>query len=373
MKSCYIHIPFCKTICSYCDFCKMYYDKKTIDLYLEALDKEIDKKYKNEILDTIYVGGGTPTSLNEEQLEKLLQILSRLKVSKELEYTFEANVETLTIEKIKLLRNYKVNRISVGIQSIKDKNIKFLGRHHTKKMVVDQIKLLKQNGFNNINVDLIYAIPGEDLDDLKDDLEFITSLDITHISTYSLIIEPHTMIYINGAKNIDQDLDYDMYKYICNILKRRGYSHYEVSNFSKPGFESKHNLTYWNNLNYYGFGLGASGYIGNIRYDNTRNLEKYLKGNYILNSETLSRNLIIENEFILGLRKIKGINKKDFNAKFDMNINDLEIVKQLLKEEKLEDDGNNIFISDKYIYTSNSIWIRLITLEENWIIFLILD
>lgn len=368
MKSCYIHIPFCSTICTYCDFCKMYYNKKLVNLYLDALDKEIDKRYKNEILDTIYVGGGTPSCLDYDELNKLLKILNKLKVSKNLEYTFEANVETLTLDKIILLKQYGVNRISIGIQTIKKDNVKFLGRNHTKKMIIDKIKIIKENGFNNINVDLMYAIPGESLNDLKNDLSFIVSLDVTHISTYSLIIEPHTMIYINGIKNIDEDLDCDMYRYICEYLKENGYNHYEISNFSKLSFESKHNLTYWNNLEYYGFGLGASGYIGNTRYDNTRNLKEYLSGNYVLNSEDLDLNTKLENEFILGLRKIKGINKKDFYNKFGIEINSLQIIKKLLIGGKLEDDGSNIFIKDKYIYTSNFILTEFIgnnIIDEN--------
>ena len=360
MKSCYIHIPFCKTICTYCDFCKMYYNKKNVSLYLDALEAEINNRYKNEELSTIYVGGGTPTCLDCEDLNRLLQIINKLKTSKDLEYTFEANVETLTLDKIKLLNRYGVNRISIGVQSIKDNNIKFLGRKHTKDMVMNTINLLKENGFNNINVDLIYAIPKESIEDLKEDLDFVINLDVTHISTYSLIIEPHTMLYIDNIKNIDEDLDYDMYKYICNYLKENGYNHYEISNFSKPGFESRHNLTYWNNLEYYGFGLGASGYIENARYDNTRSLKKYLDGNYVLNSEKLNLNTTIQNEFILGLRKIDGINKRDFYNKFGVEINDLKIVKKLADEGKLEDDGTNIYIKDNYIYISNSILMEFI-------------
>ena len=144
MKSCYIHIPFCKTICTYCDFCKMYYDKKIVDSYLDALDKEINERYKYEVLDTIYIGGGTPSCLDYEQLHKLLEIISKLKIGKNLEYTFEANVETLTLDKIKLLKEYGVNRISLGIESIKDNNIKFLGRNHTKDIVINKIELLKK-------------------------------------------------------------------------------------------------------------------------------------------------------------------------------------------------------------------------------------
>lgn len=355
MKSCYIHIPFCNTICTYCDFCKMYYNKSWVDNYLKELEKEIRNSYKGETLDTIYIGGGTPTCLSENELEQLLNILSNINLSDIYEYTIESNVETLSLEKIKILKKYGVNRISIGVQSVIDKNIEFLGRKHNKNLVKEKIKVLKENSFDNINIDLIYALPVENLDDLKEDLEFFLSLNIPHISTYSLIIEPRTILYINNIENIDEEIDFNMYDYICNILKEKGYNHYEISNFSKKGYESKHNLTYWNNLEYYGFGLGASGYINNIRYDNTRNITEYLKGNYIKESINIDINTKIENEFILGFRKIRGINKQDFYNKYKLNIKDIEVVQKLLKEEKLIETEENIFINPKYVYVSNSI------------------
>lgn len=360
MKSCYIHIPFCNTICTYCDFCKMFYKKEWVDDYLKELEKEIKNSYKDETLDTLYIGGGTPTCLTEEQLEKLLKILTNIKLNKDYEYTIESNVETLSLEKIMLLKQYGVNRISIGVQSIVDKNIEFLGRKHNKELVKQKINELKDNGFDNINIDLIYALPVENIDDLKQDLNFFLDLDIPHISTYSLIIEPHTMLYIKNIENIDQELDFKMYDYICGFLRENGYYHYEISNFSKSGYESKHNLTYWNNLEYYGFGLGASGYVNNIRYDNTRNMNKYLKGNYLKEEINIDTNMKIENEFILGLRKIDGINKNDFFNKYKLNINNIEVVQKLLKENKLIEDNEKIYINPKYIYTSNSILVEFL-------------
>ena len=175
MKSCYIHIPFCKTICSYCDFCKFYYNKKWILKYLEQLQKEIDLNYKGEKLSTIYIGGGTPTSLDYNELKYLLDIIKKLKLSNNYEYTIEANVETLDLDKIKLLKEYGINRVSIGVESIVEKNIKFLERHHTKEDVVKVIDLLKQEGINNINIDLIYALPKQCMGDLKIDLDFFLS------------------------------------------------------------------------------------------------------------------------------------------------------------------------------------------------------
>ena len=213
--------------------------------------------------------------------------------------------------------------------------------------------MLKEIGFNNINIDLMYAFPNQTLEELDKDLDEYLKLDINHISLYSLIIEPNTMIYNKGVKNIDEDLDADMYKLISNRLSN--YHHYEISNYAKPGYESKHNQVYWNNEHYYGLGLGASGYIDNIRYTNTRNLTKYLKGEYLDESHELDINETIENEFILGLRKIDGINKKHFNQKYNLDINQIDIVKKLIKENKLIDNGINIFINYDMIYISNSI------------------
>ena len=356
--SIYIHIPFCKTICSYCDFCKFYYNEKWVDNYLIALEKEIKSKYKNESIATIYIGGGTPTSLNINQLEKLLQ-LTKLFNFEKIEFTVETNAD-LSLDKVKLLKQYGVNRISIGVQTVNPKHLKFLNRNHTKEEVINLVNLLKQYDFN-VNVDLMYGMPNQTLKELEEDLDFILSLDVNHISTYSLIIEPHTKIYIDNVANIDEDLDYQMYQLINKKLKN--YVHYEISNFAKEGYYSKHNLVYWNNLEYYGFGIGASGYIDGVRYDNTRSYQNYINGKYILESHKLSKGEKIENEFILGFRKLEGINILDFKTKYDMNILDIDIVKKLLKEGKLSVDNGYLKINPKYIYISNTILVNFIDLD----------
>ena len=356
--SIYIHIPFCKTICSYCDFCKFYYNEKWVDNYLIALEKEIKSKYKNEPINTIYIGGGTPTSLNIKQLEKLLQ-LTKLFNFEKIEFTVETNAD-LSLDKVKLLKQYGVNRISIGVQTVNPKHLKFLNRNHTKEEVINLVNLLKQYDFN-VNVDLMYGMPNQTLKELEEDLDFILSLDVNHISTYSLIIEPHTKIYIDNVANIDEDLDYQMYQLINKKLKN--YVHYEISNFAKEGYYSKHNLVYWNNLEYYGFGIGASGYIDGVRYDNTRSYQNYINGKYILESHKLSKGEKIENEFILGFRKLEGINILEFKAKYDMNVLDIGIVKKLLKEGKLSVDNGYLKINPKYIYISNTILVNFIDLD----------
>lgn len=356
--SIYVHIPFCDSICSYCDFCKVFNNSKLVDDYLCSLGNEVNLYYKGEVVDTLYIGGGTPSCLNLEQLRVLFGILKKFNLSSFCEFTFECNIENIDYEKLKFLYDNGVNRLSIGVQTFNEKFLKFLNRNHTCDEVFDKIGIAKEIGFKNINIDLIYGIPGESLNDLNYDIDMFLKLDISHISTYSLILEEHTKLYVDGVSNIDEDLDRSMYDLVCSRLKDNGFIHYEISNFSKDDFYSRHNLVYWNNLNYYGFGCGASGYIGNVRYDNTRSLNKYISGSYRLSEDVLNKNTILENEFILGLRKINGINICDFNKKYGNIFN--EVVNRLIKEGKLINDGVNIFINPNYIYISNSILVDFI-------------
>ncbi len=352
--SMYIHIPFCSHICSYCDFCKRFYNEKECSNYLDALSKEIKDNYKGEELKTLYIGGGTPSSLSINNLKKLFNILSNIKLSNDYEFTIEVNPENIGEDKLKLFKDNRVNRISMGIESTNDNLLKYLNRKHDFRMVKEKINLIKKY-FNNINVDLIYAIPNETIDDLKVDLDNIIKLDINHISTYSLIINDNTKLGINKTNYINTDLDREMYDYICNYLKDNGFNHYEISNFSKPNNESHHNLVYWHNEHYYGFGLGASGYIDKIRYDNTKSLSNYLKGNYRLNNESLNKEDIMSYHLILGFRLIKGINKKVFYNKYNVELIDMYNIKDLINKGYLIDDGENIKIKYDMIYVENKI------------------
>ena len=353
----YIHIPFCEDICTYCDFCKYYYNKKFILPYLEALDKEIKKRYHGEVLKSIYVGGGTPSSLSLDELRILLKILSIFKIN-DAEYTFECNIENITEEKVKLLKEYGVNRLSIGVQTFNEKFLSYLNRKHTKDLVYNKIAMIKKY-FNNINIDLIYAIPNETLEDLEEDLDNFLKLDIDHISTYSLIIEEHTILGNKKIMPVDEELDYQMYQLIINKLK--DYEHYELSNFGKK--RSRHNLVYWNNEKYYGFGLGASGYEGNTRYINTRSLTEYLNGHYRIYEEHLSLNTTIENYFILGLRKIKGINIRDFKKRYNIDIDKIDIINNLIIQDKLKLDNDNLYINPKYLYVSNDILVEFMGVD----------
>lgn len=360
MKSAYIHIPFCKSICSYCDFCKMNYQKEWIEVYLDVLKEEIEEKYADEYLDTIYIGGGTPSCLSKEELNKLFDIIKIFNLNEEYEFTFECNVNDITEELLNILKENQVNRLSIGVESFNNNNLKLIERKHTFEDALTKINLVKNYGFNNINVDLIYALPEETLSTVKKDINQLLKLDIPHISTYSLIIEEHTKLKIKGIKEIDQDLDAKMYEYIVKKLTNNNYNHYEISNFVKKGYESRHNLTYWNNEYYYGFGLGAHGYVHGVRYENTRSFHDYLNGNYILEENILSKQQIMENELMLGLRKTKGINLNEFFNKYDINLQDVFDIKPLLKTKDLIYKNGNIFVNPSKLYVMNEILLKLI-------------
>lgn len=360
IRSCYIHIPFCEHICSYCDFSKMYYNSNWCHRYLIALKKEIDLYYQQETLDTIYLGGGTPTALSIEDLKKLFQTLRKLKRSPSCEFTVECNIENITKEKLQLFRSEGVNRLSIGVQSGNTEILKFLERPYSKKKIWDGIKLVKNCGFKNINLDLMYAIPSESLIELEEDLNFFLELDVPHISTYSLMIEEHTKLYQKKVTSVSEELDFSMYERIHQKLTSMGYRHYEISNFSKKGYQSKHNMTYWRNEEYYGFGLGASGFINKVRYSNTRKFQDYEIGNFRRIEEKMTSQLDMENEIMLGLRTMEGISKKKFQKKFGYDLKEVSPTMQLLAEGKIVETEEAYQIPFSYWYISNEILIHFI-------------
>lgn len=356
----YIHIPFCKTICSYCDFCKLFYDEGWSKKYLKSLYQEVKDRYAGEDISTIYIGGGTPSSLSEREIEYLLKITKLFHQKETVEFTFECNLNDITKEKLKLLKSYGVNRLSIGVQSFQENILDFLGRHHTYQEAKNAINLARNEGFDNINLDLIYAIPFQTLKDLKKDLELFIKLKPDHISTYSLMIEPHTLLSANKITPISSETDYKMYEFINKYLKKHHYTHYEVSNFAKTNKEAKHNLKYWNNQEYYGFGLSASGYIENIRYTNTKSLTKYLNGDYKGTQEILSKQDKMENEIMLGFRKMKGISKSEFLEKYNIPIEEAFPIKPLLKNKDLAEKNGFIYIPKEKIYIMNEILLKMI-------------
>lgn len=359
VKSCYIHIPFCTNICSYCDFCKFYYQDTLVEEYLDILLKEISDKYKGEILETLYIGGGTPSVLSINQLNKLFSGLTMLNVSNNLEFTVECNIQDIDEEKLKIFIKYGVNRLSIGVQSFDSDILRFLERDYNEQIIKDKLNLAKKY-FSNINIDLIYAVPGETIDILEKDVDLFLSLGITHISTYSLMIEEHTKLGVKKILPISEDLDKKMYEKIDSLLTMHGFNHYEISNYALDGYDSKHNLTYWMNQKYYGFGMGASGYIDNIRYTNTKNIKKYLAGNYVQDEELIDSKIDASNYAILGLRTLNGINKKDFLGKFGVDFIDYFDVRYLIDEKIILDLDDKYYLNPEYWYISNEILVKFI-------------
>ena len=346
MRGVYIHIPFCKEICSYCDFCKLYKNDDLIEKYLEALEKEVEKYYMNDKVKTIYVGGGTPSCLNKKELEKLFTIIDKFKISKNAEITFECNISDITLPLLKLISKKGVNRLSIGIESF---NKKFLDIMHRSYMDVNKKMKMVKKYFKNVNADLIYGLNNETIDDLEEELDKILKLNLKHISIYSLILEKNTLLSINNYKEIDNDMSRTMYDIITKKLKENGYIHYEISNFAKPNYYSRHNMIYWNNMEYYGFGLGASGFVNNKRYTITRSLNNYLNDFKRVEEYEVTEKENMENEMILGLRKTKGVSKSRFYHKYGKKIEDVFNVKNL------SFNKNNYYIPEKYLYVSNSI------------------
>ena len=305
INSLYIHIPFCHKICDYCDFTKLQYFRNFAIDYLKALKDELDS-YHIKNLKTIYVGGGTPTALEDDLFEELLKIIDTY-TNDVKEYTFEANPESLSLDKIKMLKSHGVNRVSIGVQTTNDEILKLVNRDHSFSQVKEAIKNLKEQGIDNINVDLILGLPHSSKAILKQDIQNILSLDIKHISCYGLTIHPHTVLFTKGYQEPESDVLREYYDIVEDILKENGFIHYEVSNWCQPGYQSEHNLTYWRNEQYFGVGLGASGYIGETRYKNTVNLSQYLKRVFVFEKETASEKDKLTYQIMLNLRTIEGL------------------------------------------------------------------
>lgn len=313
-RALYVHIPFCQHLCGYCDFCKLLINPKFVESYLPALFAELDA-YAIGSVDTIYLGGGTPTALADPDFEAVLAKLSPY-LAPAGEFTVEANPESLSDSKLALMKKYGVNRLSLGMESADPKLLQLMGRHHDFPKVQNAIARAKAAGITNLNVDLIYALPGETMVTLQSDLQALLSLDIDHISTYSLILEDDSLFKAEGISEASEEVQADSYELILKTLRAAGYTRYEVSNFARNGAYSRHNLVYWHDERYYGCGLGASGYIGSQRYTNTRSLPRYIKGPRIASSEEVTLESDLSYYFLTHLRLEEGFALADFSAHF---------------------------------------------------------
>lgn len=363
--SAYVHIPFCTQICYYCDFSKVFIKNQPVDAYLKALIREF-RSYDITELRTLYIGGGTPTSISAVQLDYLLTELSRdLNLNTLEEFTIEANPGDLTVDKIEVLQKSAVNRVSLGVQTFNDKHLKRIGRSHNEVQIYSTIDALKTAGFQNISIDLIYALPGQTMDDVRSNVAKALSLNIPHLSLYSLILEHHT-VFMNKMRRgklhlPTEDLEAEMFEYIISEMERNGFEHYEISNFTKPGFESRHNLMYWDNVEYYGVGAGASGYLDGIRYRNRGPIQHYLKGvsegNARLSEEVLSKNEMMEEELFLGLRKKKGVSIGKFEQKFGTSFEKRygQIVQELQSDGLLKENNGFIQMTKKGLFLGDTV------------------
>ncbi|MCZ2738073.1 radical SAM family heme chaperone HemW [Bacillus safensis] len=330
MKAAYIHIPFCEHICHYCDFNKFFIKTQPVDEYLAALEKEmqhtIEKKGEQE-LKTIFIGGGTPTSLTVSQLDRLMNSIHRvLKPTKNLiEFAVEANPDELSLEKLHVLKAAGVNRLSFGVQTFEDDLLKKIGRVHQKKDVLTSFERARAVGFDNISLDLMFGLPHQEKHHVKNSLETAFSLGAEHYSVYSLIVEPKTVFYNlmqKGKLHLPpQEREAEMYELVMDEMERHGLKQYEISNYAKPGFESQHNLTYWSNEDYFGFGAGAHGYVDGVRNVNAGPVKHYLElidqtGFPYKETHQVTKAEQIEEEMFLGLRKIEGVKSADFQTKY---------------------------------------------------------
>ena len=376
----YIHIPFCKQKCYYCDFISFVDKQEYIDKYIESLKRELDSYELNKYnITTIYVGGGTPSVIPSKNIKDFLyNIKEKIKENKtnweDIEITLEVNPGTVDRKKLEEYKKAGVNRLSIGLQSANNKLLKEIGRIHTFEEFLKTYNIAKQVGFKNINVDLMIGLPNQTIEDVKQSLTQIIKLNPTHVSVYSLIVEENTkmekMINSNKLKLPNEELERQMYWYVKNTLELNKYNHYEISNFSKKGKESKHNLNCWEQKEYIGLGVAAYSYLNNIRYGNTSSLEKYIEIKKFIDKKELEEEEIriideIQNlddrkkeYMLLGLRKIEGISIQKFKEKYIDNSIFLfrKELEKLVNEKLLVIDGDNIKLTNKGLDFANIVW-----------------
>lgn len=368
----YLHIPFCERKCLYCDFLSAAADNSTKDNYVEALMKEINS-YKEMAskysVKTIFIGGGTPTSLNADSIIRIMEkVKDTFLINYNAEITIEMNPGTIDREKLLAIRHSGINRISMGLQSADNKELKLLGRIHTYETFLENYSLARELGFDNINIDLMSSLPEQSLDKWMKTLEKVTDLNPEHISAYSLILEEGTPFYQKYSSiPIDEELDRQMYWETENYLKSKGYEHYEISNYAKKAKECRHNNSYWVRENYLGLGLGASSMIENTRFRKEDNLREYIKnaGNHVLTDkevENLSVNQQMEEFMFLGLRLMEGISKAEFERTFQIPMDNIykKELERSISEELLQEKEGRVYLTNRGIDLSNTVMARFL-------------
>lgn len=376
----YIHIPFCHQICNYCDFNKVFFKNQPVDEYIEALGREMEmtvagmpEAFTN--IETIFLGGGTPTALSAEQIEKLLSLITKhIPMSSVKEFSSEANPDELTIDKLQALYNGGVNRLSMGVQSFDQSLLKKIGRTHSNEHVYETIQNAKNVGFKNISIDLMYGLPGQTMEQWQETLEKALALNLPHYSAYSLIVEPKTIFYIQYAKGKlhlpTEDLEAEMYGVLMDTMEAHGLRQYEISNFANEGYESTHNKIYWDNDEYAGFGAGAHGYLEGIRYSNVAPIKKYIETvmtgeRPLLHEHEVTGDEKLEEQMFLGLRKSAGVMHEEFEKKFGQPMLSIykEIIDQLQEEQLIEIDSEGIRLTRKGRFIGNEVFQRFLVGE----------
>ena len=360
----YVHIPFCKKKCNYCDFISFSCYEEKYDIYFEKLKEEIIKrKIDDREISTIYFGGGTPSYPDSKYIIDILEIIrENYKIKENCEITIEVNPGTVTEEKLKSYKKAGFNRLSIGLQSTHNRLLKLIGRIHEYNDFLNTYNMAKEIGFDNINVDLMLALPTQTLEELMQSVEEVIKLNPNHISLYSLILEENTKLYEQiqnkELKLCDEELERKMYWETKRLLEKNGYNHYEISNFSKPGFESKHNLSCWNQDEYLGFGLAAHSYLNSRRFSNTDKFEEYIEKREEIEHE-VQDDLAKRKEFMmLALRKIEGASISEFERRFRINplfYFRFEISK-LVDEDLIEVDLDNIKLTSKGLDIANQVF-----------------
>ncbi len=362
MKYLYVHIPFCDHICSYCDFSKVFYNESWANQYLDALEFEIKDKCLKDGFDTIYIGGGTPSSLSYDQLQRLFLILKPYS-SHVKEYSIEVNPESMNEQKLDLMIQYGVNRFSIGIQSFHDHLLKNIQRYHSSSEAIELINLISSKGITDINADLMYGLPGQKFDDLKEDVHLLVQYPLSHISIYSLILEDHTSLKNMNYIPLDDEEDAKWYEYINMILENNGFKHYEVSNYYKTK-PSIHNLTYWHYEDYEGIGLGAHSLKNKTRYENTRSLKDYLNHCYLKETEVLTDEDSLFEKIMMGLRLTEGIDCHILNKEFNICIEEKyrQVIEKYKNLKMLEYDSRYLKVTKKGMNYLNTILVDFLEL-----------
>lgn len=368
MTGLYVHIPFCIQKCKYCDFISFAHSEEAMEGYIDALLNEMNE-YRGREVDTVFIGGGTPTCLSEELLEKLLKgIAEGFARAEECEFTMEANPETVHENKLNIMKRYGVNRVSIGVQSFCDVELAKIGRVHNAETVFKAIRLLRACGFRNINLDIMSALPGQTMESFQYVLQTAVEQNPEHISCYSLILEENTPLWLEYEQGLitlpEEETERQMYEFACRYLAQKGYIRYEISNFAKPGFESKHNMKYWQCREYIGVGLAAHSYYRGERYANTRELNRYLSGHYHERTgEKLTLSEQIEEFVIMGLRMDKGISKQEFYNRFGIEIEAVyeKELNRFLRMGLLERRDGAICLSQEGVSVSNSIMCEFVS------------